>query len=275
MRRRSTRSKILARATSSTRTATQTYIAKWWQSNPVASWNDVARQLIARNDLDAADSARLLAMENLVAADAAINTWNDKYHFSFWRPFQAIRRAADDGNSATSPDADVDAAAHGAVPRTRVGTPRARQLAHRRAADVLRQRTRRGLPDHERLRESRRRLLRVRSPASRRRSTRSSRPASGRGSISAPRTCRPYSSERTWRTTRPRTTSSQWATTDPQGAARAARSRRPAAAGLLDISAGSRDAPPASWAPRGPAQVSRENPGSGAPCHEIGAGRGW
>jgi hypothetical protein len=90
--------------TPSARTATQTYIARWWQSNPVASWNDVARQLIARNHLDAADSARVLAMQNLATADAAINTWNDKYHFSFWRPFQAIRRAAEDGNSATSPD---------------------------------------------------------------------------------------------------------------------------------------------------------------------------
>jgi hypothetical protein len=90
--------------TPSARTPTQTYIAKWWQSNPVASWNDVARQLIARNGLDAMESARLLAMQNLAAADAAINVWNDKYHFSFWRPFQAIRRAAEDGNAATSPD---------------------------------------------------------------------------------------------------------------------------------------------------------------------------
>lgn len=90
--------------TPSTRTPAQTCIARWWQSNPVASWNDVARQLIIRNDLDVSDAARLLAMENLATADASINTWNDKYHFSFWRPFQAIRRAADDGNSATSPD---------------------------------------------------------------------------------------------------------------------------------------------------------------------------
>ena len=90
--------------TPSARTPTQTYVAKWWQSNPMASWNDVARQLITRNDLDVSDAARLLAMENLAAADAAINTWNDKYHFSFWRPFQAIRRAADDNNSATTPD---------------------------------------------------------------------------------------------------------------------------------------------------------------------------
>jgi PAP2 superfamily len=90
--------------TPSTRTATQTYVAKWWQSNPMASWNDVARQLITRVHLDISDAARLLAMENIAAADAAINTWNNKYHYSLWRPFQAIRRAADDGNSATSPD---------------------------------------------------------------------------------------------------------------------------------------------------------------------------
>ena len=92
--------------TPSERTADQTYIAKWWQSNPVASWNDVARQLIARNDLDALESARLLAMQNLAAADAAINVWNDKYHFSFWRPFQAIRRAGEpaEGNPDTLPN---------------------------------------------------------------------------------------------------------------------------------------------------------------------------
>jgi hypothetical protein len=90
--------------TPSTRTTDQTYIAKWWQSNPMVSWNDVARQLIARNHLDISDAARLLAMENLAGADAAITTWNNKYHFGFWRPFEAIRRAADDDNSATSAD---------------------------------------------------------------------------------------------------------------------------------------------------------------------------
>jgi hypothetical protein len=96
--------KSLGRATGSTRTADQTYIAKWWQSTPVASWNAVARDLIARNGLDIADSARLLAMSNLSAADAGINCWNDKYHFDFWRPWNAIPRADEDGNPATSPD---------------------------------------------------------------------------------------------------------------------------------------------------------------------------
>jgi hypothetical protein len=97
--------KSLGRATGSARTADQTYFAKWWQSAPTRSWNEVARQLITRNDLDAADAARLLAMQNLSAADASINCWNDKYHFDFWRPWNAIPRAADDDNPATTAEA--------------------------------------------------------------------------------------------------------------------------------------------------------------------------
>jgi hypothetical protein len=96
--------KALGRATGSTRTDTQTYIARWWQSTPVASWNDVARQLITHNHLDVSDSARLLALQNMAAADAAINTWNDKYYYDFWRPWNAIVRAVEDGNDATAPD---------------------------------------------------------------------------------------------------------------------------------------------------------------------------
>ena len=96
--------KLLGSANSAVRTATQTYIARWWQSNPVASWNDVARQLVAGYGLGLADTARLLAMENLSGADAAINCWNDKYFWDFWRPWNAIPRAAEDGNPATAPD---------------------------------------------------------------------------------------------------------------------------------------------------------------------------
>jgi hypothetical protein len=96
--------KSLGRATGSTRTDDQTYKARWWQSSPTLSWNEVARQLIARNGLDAPDSARLLALQNLSGADAAINCWNDKYHFDFWRPWNAIPRALEDGNDATDPD---------------------------------------------------------------------------------------------------------------------------------------------------------------------------
>ena len=96
--------KSLGRVDSATRTADQTYFAKWWQSAPGLSWNEVARQLIARNDLSAADAARLLALQNMSGADAAINCWNDKYHFDFWRPWNSITTTLDDGNAATTTD---------------------------------------------------------------------------------------------------------------------------------------------------------------------------
>lgn len=96
--------KLLGSADSAVRTPTQTYIARWWQSNPVASWNAVSRDLVAGYGLDLAETARLLALENLSGADALINCWNDKYFWDFWRPWNAIPRAAEDGNAATAPD---------------------------------------------------------------------------------------------------------------------------------------------------------------------------
>jgi len=96
--------KKLGAANSAVRTGTQTYIARWWQSTPVASWNAVARDLVTREGLHAADAARLLAMQNLSGADASINCWNDKYYWDFWRPWNAIPRAGEDGNPATTPD---------------------------------------------------------------------------------------------------------------------------------------------------------------------------
>jgi hypothetical protein len=96
--------KALGSVNSTVRTPEQTYIARWWQSTIIVTWNEVARALVERYDVDIADSARLLAMQNLSSADASINCWNDKYYWDFWRPWQAIRRAAEDGNPATMPD---------------------------------------------------------------------------------------------------------------------------------------------------------------------------
>jgi hypothetical protein len=94
--------------TAAARTADQTHKAVFWQSagGPALLWNGVARNLAEDpvHPLDNADSARLLAMMNLSGADAAINCWNDKYHFDLWRPWHAIRQATLDGNPATAPD---------------------------------------------------------------------------------------------------------------------------------------------------------------------------
>jgi hypothetical protein len=79
-------------ATSAVRSPTQTHNALFWQSTggPAILWNDVASDLIEGRSIDMADSARLLAMMNLASADSAINCWNDKYFWDFWRPWNAI-----------------------------------------------------------------------------------------------------------------------------------------------------------------------------------------
>ena len=97
--------KAIGATDSTTRSEFETYAARWWQSTPNGLWNAVSRDLVARNGFDLLDSARLFAMQNLSAADAAINCWNDKYFYDFWRPVNAIRWF-DDGNSATEPDPD-------------------------------------------------------------------------------------------------------------------------------------------------------------------------
>jgi hypothetical protein len=98
--------KALGSINSTVRTPEQTHIALFWQSPVPQTWNAVARNLAddPTYEVDLADSALLFAMLNLTTADAAINCWNDKYYWDFWRPWDAIPRAGEDGNEATEPD---------------------------------------------------------------------------------------------------------------------------------------------------------------------------
>jgi hypothetical protein len=100
--------KALGSVNSTARTPEQTHIALFWQSagGSTLLWNGVERSLVESGSLglDVVDSARLFAMTNLTGADAGINCWNDKYYWDFWRPWNAIPRAAEDGNPATAPD---------------------------------------------------------------------------------------------------------------------------------------------------------------------------
>lgn len=100
--------KALGSVNSQTRTPEQTHIALFWQSagGHVRVWNEVARNLVEEPTygVDILDSALLFAMLNLSTADSAINCWNDKYHWDFWRPWTAIQRADEDGNPATEAD---------------------------------------------------------------------------------------------------------------------------------------------------------------------------
>jgi len=90
--------------TSTVRTPDQTAASIFWQDNGAAIWNRVFRSLALSRGLDIVDSSRFFAMAGLAGADGSIGCWNDKAHWSFWRPITAIREAAGDGNPNTKAD---------------------------------------------------------------------------------------------------------------------------------------------------------------------------
>jgi membrane-associated phospholipid phosphatase len=90
--------KSLGSATSTTRTADQTVIAKFWANGagtatPPGHWNEIARTVTEGSGLTLSEEARLFALLNIAMADAAIVAWQTKYEYNFWRPVTAIRNA--------------------------------------------------------------------------------------------------------------------------------------------------------------------------------------
>jgi hypothetical protein len=78
--------------------------ARFWSGNFIAQWNETARDVALDQQLSIGDTARLLALINLAAADAAIAVWDSKLHFNFWRPITAIREGDNDLNPLTAGD---------------------------------------------------------------------------------------------------------------------------------------------------------------------------
>jgi hypothetical protein len=98
--------KSVGSLTSTTRTADQTHAARYWAENPPATWSRVIRSLSAAKGLSIDENALLYAQLYMTAADAFVAVWDEKAHYSFWRPITAIREADTDGNAATGQDAD-------------------------------------------------------------------------------------------------------------------------------------------------------------------------
>ena len=96
--------KSLGKSDSTTRTATQTEIGRFWLGTPSAIWNSAARGIIDARGLDISDTARTFALMYLAAADASIACWDAKYVYNFWRPQLAIRNGQLDGNDKTDAD---------------------------------------------------------------------------------------------------------------------------------------------------------------------------
>lgn len=100
--------KSLGRFNSSTRTADQTEIAKFWAESSPQGWNRIATNIIAHKNMGAWKVARLLALLQMSEADAYIGSTECKYFYFFWRPISAIHLADTDGNPNTSADPDWD-----------------------------------------------------------------------------------------------------------------------------------------------------------------------
>jgi hypothetical protein len=97
--------KRLGSRASTVRTAAQREIGLFWTEHTGSQTNRALSALAQARSLALGDKVRLFAMVWTTGADAIIGCWNAKSYYGFWRPTQAIRRADDDGNPATSADA--------------------------------------------------------------------------------------------------------------------------------------------------------------------------
>ncbi len=96
--------KEIGRYQSSVRTVDQTHIALWWKDFVENSHNRLARDLVIREHIDLLDATRLFALLNMGVFDAYVNSFSNKFRYNHWRPYTAIRWAANDGNPDTEPE---------------------------------------------------------------------------------------------------------------------------------------------------------------------------
>jgi hypothetical protein len=92
-------------ATSSVRTQEQTDIALFFTANPVSQLTLALCSYLETHPIGLARTARLFAVSGASIADSLIQAWHAKFEYRFWRPFQAIARAGEDGNRRTTADA--------------------------------------------------------------------------------------------------------------------------------------------------------------------------
>jgi len=83
--------KSLGEKTSTTRTADQTVIARFWPGPIWVTWNEIAEKSALTHHTDLARTAQLFALLNLSFADTTIAFYDAKYHYLVWRPITAIR----------------------------------------------------------------------------------------------------------------------------------------------------------------------------------------
>ncbi|HEX6732585.1 MAG TPA: vanadium-dependent haloperoxidase [Pyrinomonadaceae bacterium] len=102
--------KEIGSVSSATRTADQTLVARLWANvgtptNFLFVWNNVARTVALEQGISTIEKARLFALTNISLHDGLQTSFASKFVHGLWRPVTAIRRADEDGNPDTAPDA--------------------------------------------------------------------------------------------------------------------------------------------------------------------------
>jgi hypothetical protein len=96
--------KELGRLDSTARTPEETLQARFWTDHDIRQWNDGMLRVASARGLSLVQTARMLAMGHVAGGDAMIACFDAKYHYWFWRPYQAIPQADSDGNPRTVAD---------------------------------------------------------------------------------------------------------------------------------------------------------------------------
>ena len=82
--------KAIGGINSTTRTAEQSEIARFWYEDSPLGWNRIANTVVEQQGLDPWSSARVFALVNFAMADGFIAGFEAKYRYRFWRPVTAI-----------------------------------------------------------------------------------------------------------------------------------------------------------------------------------------
>jgi len=96
--------KSLGIKNSTTATADQQLIGRFWNGAIQNYWNEITQTAAQARHLSTAQTARVFALLNITFADEVIAFYDAKYTYNFWRPVTAIRAADTDGNPQTLAD---------------------------------------------------------------------------------------------------------------------------------------------------------------------------
>lgn len=96
--------KMLGSMTSAIRSQAQADTAVFFNTNPAIMQGDALIRNLESNPESLEQTAWLFAALHGAMADSVIRCWQLKRDVGFWRPFQAVAGAADDGNPDTQPE---------------------------------------------------------------------------------------------------------------------------------------------------------------------------